>query len=325
MQFIQNNSRLIFRLFAALCVLLIFTPSFISERGDIENSANSNSQEIPVADGMGGGVLLEKIIAKYEKNIENSNLGDPSLRFAARSLLFDNHIIQSGENISGLAIRYGLHQSTLISVNNITNTRLLQIGRVLRIPNQDGIFHNVRSGETLETIAQRYNADPEAIRIANELFSDNVRAGTDLFIPGARLDWGRIQEINGDLFIWPVNGRITSHFGYRRDPFNPSRRQFHNGIDIRGNVGTPVRAAMAGRVSRVGYDPVFGNFVIINHHSGYRTLYGHLNVIRTRPGAYVGQGERIGDVGNTGLSTGPHLHFTVFRNGVPINPRPLMR
>jgi len=82
---------------------------------------------------------------------------------------------------------------------------------------------------------------------------------------------------------------------------------------------------MAGRVSVVGYDNVFGNYVIINHNSGYRTLYGHMSVIRTRTGAYVTQGERIGDIGNTGQSTGSHLHFTVFKNGSAINPLPLIR
>jgi murein DD-endopeptidase MepM/ murein hydrolase activator NlpD len=82
---------------------------------------------------------------------------------------------------------------------------------------------------------------------------------------------------------------------------------------------------MAGRVSAAGYDDILGNFVVINHHSGYRTLYGHMSVIRTRAGAYVGTGERIGDVGSTGLSTGAHVHFTVYKNGVTVNPRTLMK
>jgi len=82
---------------------------------------------------------------------------------------------------------------------------------------------------------------------------------------------------------------------------------------------------MAGRVSSVGYDDILGNYVVISHHSGYRTLYGHMSVIRTRTGAYVSVGERIGDVGSTGQSTGPHLHFTVYKNGVTVNPRSLMR
>jgi murein DD-endopeptidase MepM/ murein hydrolase activator NlpD len=82
---------------------------------------------------------------------------------------------------------------------------------------------------------------------------------------------------------------------------------------------------MPGRVSVAGWDNTFGNYVVINHHSGYRTLYGHLSVIRVKSGAYVGAGERIGDVGSTGLSTAPHLHFTVYKNGVTVNPRTLMK
>jgi murein DD-endopeptidase MepM/ murein hydrolase activator NlpD len=82
---------------------------------------------------------------------------------------------------------------------------------------------------------------------------------------------------------------------------------------------------MSGRVISTGFDATLGNFVVITHHSGYRTLYAHMNVIRTRPGTYVRTGERIGDVGTTGLSTGPHLHFTVYKNGVTVNPRSLMK
>jgi murein DD-endopeptidase MepM/ murein hydrolase activator NlpD len=82
---------------------------------------------------------------------------------------------------------------------------------------------------------------------------------------------------------------------------------------------------MAGRVSSVGYDGVSGNYVVITHHSGYRTLYAHLSVVRTKVGAYVRGGDLIGDVGSTGLSTGPHLHFTVYKNGVTVNSRALIR
>jgi murein DD-endopeptidase MepM/ murein hydrolase activator NlpD len=82
---------------------------------------------------------------------------------------------------------------------------------------------------------------------------------------------------------------------------------------------------MAGRVSTVGYNDAFGNYAVISHHSGYRTLYAHLSVVRVKAGAYVGTGQRIGDVGSTGVSTGPHLHFTVYKNGVTVNPRSLMK
>jgi murein DD-endopeptidase MepM/ murein hydrolase activator NlpD len=96
-------------------------------------------------------------------------------------------------------------------------------------------------------------------------------------------------------------------------------------MDIAAPRGTPIRAAMAGRVSAVGYDNTFGNFVVITHQAGYRTLYGHMDVIRVRSGAYVNSGDQVGDVGNTGQSTGPHLHFTVYKNGATTNPRSLMR
>jgi murein DD-endopeptidase MepM/ murein hydrolase activator NlpD len=90
-------------------------------------------------------------------------------------------------------------------------------------------------------------------------------------------------------------------------------------------MGTSVKAAMAGRVTTVAYDESYGNYVVVSHHSGYRTLYGHLSAVRVKTGAYVATGERIGDVGSTGRSTGPHLHFPVYKDGVTVNPRTLMK
>ena len=242
-----------------------------------------------------------------------------------RLLLYETHRVQRGDLIGNLAIGFGLNEDTILSVNNIRNSRLLQIGQVLRIPNQDGIVSTVEGDDTLETMAERYGSSVEAIRVANQLFSEAATPGTTLFIPGGRLSWMERQEINGDLFIWPVSGRITSGFGWRPDPFGSGRREFHNGIDIAARMGTPIRASMAGRVSVAGWDNVMGNFVIITHARGYRTLYAHMSRIRVRQGDFVGAGERIGYVGSTGRSTGPHLHFTVFRHGTLVNPRTVLR
>jgi len=324
---IDQRDRNIFRLAAVLCLVFLIIP--------VKNN-NQNTSLLVEEHGIGGGIYFDDVyyetddenilISGYDSDIyDETAVLEPESFSKTRTLLYDTHIVKSGENISALAINYGLNQDSIISINKIANSRLLQIGRVLRIPNQDGILHTVRTGDSLNSIASRYRVEKKDIQIVNELFSDRITTGSDLFIPGARLDWTRLQEINGDLFVWPLSGPITSGYGYRRDPFNPNRRQFHNGIDIRGRTGAPVRAAMAGRVSQVGYNNVLGNYVIISHHSGYRTLYAHMSVIRTRSGAYVGQGERIGDVGNTGQSTGPHLHFTVYKNGVTVNPRVLMR
>ena len=316
-----KKGRDLFRLAAVLCLVLVINPVQYIIRPE---------EPLVVEEGIGGGELVDEVILTddgvFLSPVSMETTGLELMSLSKPSILLNNsYIVQNGDNISTLAVNYGLYQDTIISYNKIANSRLLQIGRVLKIPNQDGILHTVKSGETLDSIAKSYNADIEVLQIVNELFSSFVAVGTDLFIPGARLDWTRLQEINGDLFIWPTVGTVSSYYGYRRNPFNMAQYQFHNGIDIRGNTGTPVRAAMAGRVSAAGWDNVFGNYIIITHHSGYRTLYAHLSVIRTRTGAYVAQSERIGDMGNSGQSTGPHLHFTVYKDGITVNPMALMR
>ena len=289
-------------------------------------------RKIPVQNGIGGGSLLETVIPEplalasgvaVSENIE-TGVREPESFSRPRMLLYNTYTIQKGDIIGDLAAAFGLNQDTLISVNNIKNTRLIQIGQVLKIPNQDGVFYTAKEGDTVQNIAGKYQLDPVAIQTVNELFSNELNPGAALFIPGGRLDWVNLQEINGDLFIWPVPGYITSPYGYRNSPFT-GLRQFHSGLDIGSSAGTPVKAAMSGRVSAVGWDDILGNYVVVSHHSGYRTLYGHMSVVRVKSGAYVGIGERIGDVGSTGLSTGPHLHFTVYKDGKTVNPRALMK
>ena len=91
-------------------------------------------------------------------------------------------------------------------------------------------------------------------------------------------------------------------------------------MDMAAPKGTAVYAALNGQVIATGYSTVYGNYVMIRHHSGYQTLYGHLNTILTSKGSFVSVSSKIGTVGNTGMSTGPHLHFTVYRNGATLNP-----
>ncbi|MDR2397670.1 MAG: M23 family metallopeptidase [Spirochaetaceae bacterium] len=262
--------------------------------------------------------------ASLEKDALIAGIPEPVEYSKPKLLLYTSYTVQSGDIISNLAQSFGLNQDTLISVNGITNSRLLQINQVLRVPNQDGILYSVKKEDTLESIATKFETPVQTLQTVNELFSDSLTVNAPLFIPGARLERMDLQEINGDLFIWPVRGYITSPYGYRSSPFT-GIRQFHSGMDIGVPLGTPIRAAMSGRVTSVGYDKSFGNFVVISHHAGYRTLYAHMSVIRTKSGDYVDTGERIGDAGSTGLSTGPHLHFTVYKNGVTINPRSLIK
>jgi murein DD-endopeptidase MepM/ murein hydrolase activator NlpD len=118
---------------------------------------------------------------------------------------------------------------------------------------------------------------------------------------------------------WPVAGRITSYFGYRYHPILHFTR-FHAGVDFGASWGSPIVAAADGQVAAAGWAGGYGREVKIVHPGGLMTVYGHMSGIVAEPGAYVRQGQLIGYVGSSGLSTGPHLHYEVRRNGEPINP-----
>jgi len=120
-------------------------------------------------------------------------------------------------------------------------------------------------------------------------------------------------------FIKPVEGRITSGFGWRIHPIYKIR-MFHEGIDIGAGQGTPIVAAGRGVVISSGWYSGYGNTVIIAHGSGISTLYGHCSSLKVAQGEKVAAGQVIAYVGSTGLSTGPHLHFEVRKNGKPVNP-----
>ncbi len=119
---------------------------------------------------------------------------------------------------------------------------------------------------------------------------------------------------------WPVKGWLTSTFGMRKSPFT-GRLKMHEGYDIAARTGTPVGAAADGIVSQAETVPGYGKLVVIDHGYGYKTYYGHNSKIYVRVGQRVVRGETISAVGNTGSSTGPHLHYEVRLNGVPLNPK----
>lgn len=118
--------------------------------------------------------------------------------------------------------------------------------------------------------------------------------------------------------------RVTSTFGYRGNPFSGRGAEFHNGIDFAAPMGTPVYATASGTVSEVGWNRIFGLMVMVDHGNGYHTLYGHLSRTYVERGQRIGQAAALGEVGSTGRSTGPHLHYTVFRYGASIDPAPFV-
>lgn len=122
----------------------------------------------------------------------------------------------------------------------------------------------------------------------------------------------------------PVNTSVSSWFGKRRDPLN-RKNAFHEGIDFRGRLGDPIRATADGKVIFAGKNGGYGNFIKISHGNGYTTSYAHMHRLFVRSGERVTRGQKIGSIGNSGRSTGSHLHYEVNLNGRPINPAKLMK
>jgi murein DD-endopeptidase MepM/ murein hydrolase activator NlpD len=129
-----------------------------------------------------------------------------------------------------------------------------------------------------------------------------------------------IKEDSNAPNIMPYPGPISSPFGWRMSPFRAGVREFHYGLDIAVPEGTPVQTTKSGIVTFVGYDSGYGNRVEISHGDGWLTLYGHNSRILVKVGQTVAKGDIIALAGNTGASTGPHIHYEVRKNGVPINP-----
>ena len=138
---------------------------------------------------------------------------------------------------------------------------------------------------------------------------------------GGRTDW---VDTNGagrqvSAMAWPVQARITSGFGLRIHPILRFARM-HRGMDFGARYGSPIVAAADGQVSRAGWAGGYGQQVRIAHGGGIATSYSHMSRLVVAPGTIVRQGQLIGYVGSTGLSTGPHLHYEVYRGGVAVNP-----
>ena len=240
---------------------------------------------------------------------------------------YQTYTVRSGDTLGGITKRFGLtNLSTLIDVNGITNARSLYEGQKLRIPSVDGLMYTVSKGNSLTGLSAKFNVPLEDLLDVNDLASQTLTVGQQLFIPGAKMDAAKLHEVLGDLFKIPITAayRISSKFGWRPDPFT-GVRSYHTGIDLACPEGTPIRAAMNGTVAFVGWSNVFGNYIIVNHPNGYQTLYGHLSASRVKKGQSVTQATVIGLVGSTGYSTGAHLHFTVYKNGRLVNPSPVLK
>ncbi len=236
-----------------------------------------------------------------------------------RGLYYTDYVVQKGDTTSQIAEQYNVTLDTIISCNAITAARDIRPGQVLKIPSMAGVLYTAKNGDTAQTVADANKISADRLIEANHLMKEALVPGKEYFLPDARMASFKLREISGDLFRWPVNGWITSYYGWRNDPFT-NAREFHNGLDIGVDVGTRIHAAMEGVVADTGYSSISGNYVLLAHHSGWASFYCHLSKILVRDGQGIALGQVIGLSGNTGYTTGPHVHFSVFKNGRSVNP-----
>jgi len=240
------------------------------------------------------------------------------------------YTVKEGDTVSTIAERFGVSLDTIRWENDLKSVKDIKGGDVLRILPVSGLSHKVQHGETIYSIAKKYQVDAQAIvnwpynSFANdETFA--LAVGQSLIVPegimpkeqptAPRPYYAEVPAagtVTGTgQFVWPVGGRITQNFVW-----------YHPGTDIANNSAPGVLAADSGTVTMVGWPApwAYGNRVLIDHGNGFSTLYAHLSAIYVSPGQAVSRGQAIGKMGSTGRSTGIHLHFEIRSNGTSVNP-----
>ncbi|SES85472.1 peptidoglycan DD-metalloendopeptidase family protein [Anaerobranca gottschalkii] len=234
------------------------------------------------------------------------------------------HVVVRGDTVKSIAKQYGIEENTIIINNNISNPNLIVVGQQLRFPSVDGLIHTVKRGDTIYGLAQTYGITIEDILEVNEVEPTALTVGSILILPNAKPVAAQrtvVPSRSGVTttvasiptfrnLLWPVNGVITSPYGWRRNPFNSAQTQFHRGLDIGASRGTPILAATSGKVVHSGWLSGYGYTVILEHDNNY-TLYAHASSLSVKKGQWVEKGQEIARVGATGNATGPHLHFEI--------------
>jgi len=228
------------------------------------------------------------------------------------------HIVQPGETLWSIAQKHNINIDTLIGANNIDNMNRIKPGDSLSILPIKGILYKIGPGQSIDSLANNFDIESSAIRNSNNIgFNEKVESGRLVLLPGVKPEFG-YQDRLEKMLIAPVNARISSYYGRRWG-------RMHEGVDYAVYIGTSIRAAGAGRVVYSGWASGYGKAVIIEHRKGLRTLYAHNSQLLVSVGEFVERNEVISKSGNTGNSTGPHLHFEVQINSRAVNPLNYLR
>jgi murein DD-endopeptidase MepM/ murein hydrolase activator NlpD len=222
----------------------------------------------------------------------------------------DVQVASLGALANEVASLYGLKQSKLSTAKTQAAS-----ATAAPTPSTIALSDDVNQQQVKLSIDQFYALRAQALsgRVSRALESG--------LTPGFAGDWTQLADAPS---MWPIEGPVTSSFGEREDPFN-GEGAFHSGIDISAPDGTPVRATADGEVSDANMGAGYGREVVLNHGHDVLTVYGHLSAVAVLPGQHVKQGQVIGYVGQSGRSTGPHLHYEVRVHNVPVNPHKYLR
>jgi murein DD-endopeptidase MepM/ murein hydrolase activator NlpD len=264
------------------------------------------------------------------------------------------YVVQDGDTVFGISEKFGLQPETILWGNYGTlldDPHNLSPGQELIILPVDGTYYEWQQGDGLNGVAEFFGVQPDVIvnypgnqldpAAIGDFAAPNIPAGKYLIVPGGQrqfvswsaplgvtrenpaspLVWGQgaCEAVSGGAvgygtFVWPANKHYLSGFDY-------TPKANHWGIDIAGSEGEGVYAADAGVIVYAGRNNYgYGNMVMIDHGSGFQTLYAHLSAIYRFCGQSVGQGEGIGAIGTTGASSGPHLHFEIRTTSYFVNP-----
>lgn len=264
-----------------------------------------------------------KVIEKNDKTPDFKETFLKELRSDDPRWHYKEYKVRRGDHLSGIALRYKTDVDSIAKINDLENPEMLRADTTIIVPTTEGVFYTIKRGDTLSRLAYDYKVNAEKIAFHNNLQKDRIYFGHEIFIPGGRKPETPVEtgqemiednkdtvdaSVKGISLIWPVEGRITSAFGIRTDPFDRKKR-FHNGIDISVNAGTPVRASADGKVVFSGTRDGYGKMVILEHQGKYLTVYAHNSRNLVKENDIVKQADIIAHSGNTGRVTGAHLHF----------------
>ncbi len=229
-----------------------------------------------------------------------------------------SYIVREGDTYSKIAGMFNVSINTILWYNNLSKSSTLKVGQTLYVLPIDGVMYTVKKGDTLSTIAKDHKGD------INEIASYNNLKVTDAIIPGDTIMIPNGEEATVDISVTKSSGSKSSvaggqvNNGYFVKPFLVGRKtqgiHGRNGVDFGMPVGSPLYAAAAGTVvtsKGSGWNGGYGNYVVIKHSNGTQTWYAHMSSQTVSVGQFVNQGQLIGYSGNSGKSTGPHLHFEV--------------